>query len=851
MPSKDYASGKPNPLASPSNLADEFQRMYGAGVEPIPVGRIRPDLAQPRRVIPASVRGQWDGSPDGLKAVLGDWHGLVEQALGQALPIEQLIQGMGDGEPELSGDPVVDAYAKLVSLAASIHRDGLKQSIGVVHDRDDYRIVYGERRWVAFVLLSLYVKPERSSGGTYDVIPAVIEPKADVWAQAAENGARAPLNAIGMARQLALLVMDMYPDAWRDGAFQAYEDMLYPGECDRKYYAQVANGNVYRIPKGMGQRVLDVTGLSSIERVRQYRALLSIPDELWMKADEQSWSERAIRDYLDAAAKAVSPALTSQHTVTGVTVSQNTDSAALTGGEGETGKSPALPALTETQINVLWISYEALNDEHDGWYPMGAPGTQGEIAQSPLIRLGYLETSQIARPIDKRLITHIRITPAGIAAYLALRPVADDPASATGKHWGFTNGMAFWKRVEALGIDKATVLEQLQPGAQYLTDLRLTKQYTWERLEMLSPLPVADDPLTMHQLDEDEALADLHDGDADALKPGDLVITAGGLVVEVTDVFGALLSARDVFGKLLTLKAADVTRVDMATLDALAPSQRNDVKYFTSRARTPETDAALSASAPKLSGEARSMLGLLYTLAVDDEGDRTGGWRYVDEPTYNADGRRIGKLARNRDLIAELEAAHLVALADLTLDERAGAGLCVRPTDAGCALLGKPALTMRGGLFTQPRPTPTTTTSERRQAKDGDDGQVSTTLDGEHGTPRGAAGAPLAAGEGGETTTPILAAWEDEALAGVLKFLHGLADDGSTVKLRLQELPRISRADIARYAPVPGSWARYVDQTETLVLELIGQRVKQGVRAYCEHLRDAGKDIEAQWDDED
>lgn len=773
--------GANNPLTEASPLREQFRHMYGAGVEPIPVGRIRPDLAQPRRVIPASVRGQWDGSPDGLKAVLGDWHGLVEQALGQALPIEQLIQGMGDGEPELSGDPVVDAYAKLVSLAASIHRDGLKQSIGVVHDRDDYRIVYGERRWVAFVLLSLYVKPERSSGGTYDVIPAVIEPKADVWAQAAENGARAPLNAIGMARQLALLVMDMYPDAWRDGAFQAYEDMLYPGECDRKYYAQVANGNVYRIPKGMGQRVLDVTGLSSIERVRQYRALLSIPDELWMKADEQSWSERAIRDYLDAAAKAVSPALTGQHTVTGVTVSQNTDSAALTGGEGKTGESPALPMLPETQITVLWISYEKLGDENDGWYPMGAPGTPGEIAQSPLIRLGYLETSQIARPIDKRLITHIRITPAGIAAYLALRPVADDP-------------------------------------------------------------------LTMHQVEEDEALAGLHDGDADTLKPGDLVITAGGLVVEVTDVFGALLSARDVFGKLLTLKAADVTRVDMAALDTLAPSQRNDVKYFTSRARTPETDAALSASAPKLSGEARSMLGLLYTLAVDDEGDRTGGWRYVDEPTYNADGRRIGKLARNRDLIAELEAAHLVALADLTLDERAGAAPCVRPTDAGCALLSKPALTMRGGLFVQPRPTPTTTTSAHEED---DHGQVSTTLDGEHGTPRGAAGAPLAAGEGGETTTPILAAWEDEALAGVLKFLHGLADDGSTVKLRLQELPRISRADIARYAPVPGSWARYVDQTETLVLELIGQRVKQGVRAYCEHLRDAGKDIEAQWDDED
>jgi hypothetical protein len=52
--------------------------------------------------------------------------------------------------------------------------------------------------------------------------------------------------------------------------------------------------------------VLQVTGLKSKAQISHYRALLNIPDALWDKADEQSWTEFAIREYM-ASMKPESP----------------------------------------------------------------------------------------------------------------------------------------------------------------------------------------------------------------------------------------------------------------------------------------------------------------------------------------------------------------------------------------------------------------------------------------------------------------------------------------------------------------------------------------------------------------
>ncbi|CAG0959776.1 partial Transcriptional regulator NovG, partial [Anaerolineae bacterium] len=50
------------------------------------------------------------------------------------------------------------------------------------------------------------------------------------------------------------------------------------------------------------------------------------------------------------------------------------------------------------------------------------------------------------------------------------------------RHWGLLNGMAFWKMVEKLELDKATIISQLQQGANVLTDLSMTKDEAWQKL---------------------------------------------------------------------------------------------------------------------------------------------------------------------------------------------------------------------------------------------------------------------------------------------------------------------------------------------------------------------------------
>jgi hypothetical protein len=260
-----------------------------SSVRSLPIMSITPDLRQPRRVIPAIVRGQWDGDPAEMPTLLGLWQAEVEKRLGKRINRDAILKGESDDTIEhKTADPVVDSYFEVLRLAASIHRDGLMNPVRAARRGSSWLLESGERRWVAYHLLEKY------KIGDYASIPAVVIDSVDVWKQAAENGARAPLNAIGMARQLALLILDMYADD--DGIqFDSYETTVLSGGCDRRFYAQVANGNVFRIKRGMGERVLVATGLKSDAQISQYRALLSATDELWTEADEYNLTENAIR----------------------------------------------------------------------------------------------------------------------------------------------------------------------------------------------------------------------------------------------------------------------------------------------------------------------------------------------------------------------------------------------------------------------------------------------------------------------------------------------------------------------------------------------------------------------------
>lgn len=97
-----------------------------------------------------------------------------------------------------------------------------------------------------------------------------------------------PLNAIAKARQLALLIMDLYQE--QGVAFQPFEAFSH----EQDFYGQVAEGQNYRIPKGQAERLLNATGIATTQQLRQYRALLRIPQDIWLYADDHDLKENAI-----------------------------------------------------------------------------------------------------------------------------------------------------------------------------------------------------------------------------------------------------------------------------------------------------------------------------------------------------------------------------------------------------------------------------------------------------------------------------------------------------------------------------------------------------------------------------
>lgn len=293
------------PIVDPLSTTHGDEALYGAAtlppvranaVQKIAFDLIRPDWKQPRRAIPVTVTCH-DWKTVNIRRLLGTWITQVCTALSkdvvwmnQNLPkwlrsSQPLPDLLLDKAPGVAVD-----FFELVSLAASIFSHGLTNPITVVQEGDHYVIETGERRFLAYNLLSVHLL----SDGKWDSIPALVVQQSDVWRQAAENGSRQPLNAIGMARQIALLVMDMYRGE-RGVKFDRFEELVLPGECDQRFYAQVKNGLTYPIKKGELERVLAVTGLKSSGHVSLYRALLDLDPELWVKADRENLAEGAIR----------------------------------------------------------------------------------------------------------------------------------------------------------------------------------------------------------------------------------------------------------------------------------------------------------------------------------------------------------------------------------------------------------------------------------------------------------------------------------------------------------------------------------------------------------------------------
>ncbi|MCY3917346.1 MAG: ParB N-terminal domain-containing protein [Chloroflexi bacterium] len=274
-------------------------------IEAVSIHEIHPNTIQPRYSIPHNLTDIFAFNPKNIVDIFERWiieiqlekgqqdYDIINFLLGSATARGERVES-DDGEAPPANQLASGkefALMKLIDLAASIRRDGLSNPISLVQHDDRYEIETGERRWLAYHIL--YWKfgdgDKRPDGSVvnWSRIPARIVNQVDVWRQASENNARDNLNAVSRARQLALLLMDLH--GWQN--FSKLD------ACDNEqaFYAQVADGSTWRIPRGQGERLLNAMGLSDASQLRQYRALLRLPGELWRKGDDEDLSEGELR----------------------------------------------------------------------------------------------------------------------------------------------------------------------------------------------------------------------------------------------------------------------------------------------------------------------------------------------------------------------------------------------------------------------------------------------------------------------------------------------------------------------------------------------------------------------------
>ena len=249
--------------------------------KPIDIFQIQPNPMQPRRVVPSQFRG----GP--LMDQIEAWLDEVETESGRAFPLEALIMGKVElrAREERQATTAELPLLRLADLAASIHQDGLTNPVTVAGAGDSYLIETGERRWVAYHLLNAYV-----GGDAFRAIPARRVAELNLWRQASENTARDNLNAIARARQIALLLMDMH--GWEN--FEPIEVF----DCEQDFYAQVADSKQWRVPYGRAEQLCAACGFEHGSRIRQYRALLRLTREQWIRADDRDIAEFELRKWL-------------------------------------------------------------------------------------------------------------------------------------------------------------------------------------------------------------------------------------------------------------------------------------------------------------------------------------------------------------------------------------------------------------------------------------------------------------------------------------------------------------------------------------------------------------------------
>ncbi|MBL8134108.1 MAG: ParB N-terminal domain-containing protein [Anaerolineae bacterium] len=262
----------------------------GVRVERILLEMMRPDPAQPRRILPERVYQAFHNSRLTPTQALRELIQTAQIAARQnGRPFGNVLELLGNPEDERESEaqalsPEEVLVRDLVNLAMTIRDDGQVNPLTVVDVTQgvtrQYRIETGERRYWATWLLRDFIPGYESDG----LIPCIVIPaeKSSPFRQARENIARAGLSAIAMARQAALLLLTVH----------GYEIPAYA--VDNDFYRQALTVDL-RGRREYTEVILAAMGGIDKSRFSQYKALLHLSDEALELADRHGIEERSLR----------------------------------------------------------------------------------------------------------------------------------------------------------------------------------------------------------------------------------------------------------------------------------------------------------------------------------------------------------------------------------------------------------------------------------------------------------------------------------------------------------------------------------------------------------------------------
>ncbi len=242
----------------------------GAGLLTLPLDLIEPDPNQARWVLPPDIRAKFIAGELTAAAALKQWQKLVERQRSHA------------GKAVASDLPEARKLDEIIALANSIRAGGQVNPITVVRRGEKLRIETGERRFWAHVwLVAMENDPDAAQ------VPATVQAALDPFRQAVENLHAAPLNAIGLAREVArlLLASGSNPAPGQDSA-----EVL-----DLAVYRNLAK---QRVPPGGWRRIEEAMGKTA-DHLARYLRLLLLPDEAIVVADRNDLSEKHLRPVME------------------------------------------------------------------------------------------------------------------------------------------------------------------------------------------------------------------------------------------------------------------------------------------------------------------------------------------------------------------------------------------------------------------------------------------------------------------------------------------------------------------------------------------------------------------------